>query len=173
MAGSVLLWPLAVVLSFTLGCLMIGVFYSRIHWLAKAALIITTTAMLGLFHYGFLASMGWAVAAKPPAEFQFLWADIREPVPDRDAGAIWIWLRPLVDQRPGEPRAVRLPYSRPLHEKIEQARQQGKEGQPVFMREQGQSPQATFGNNFYGGDEAGLVVDFIPPPSTAPAKNPT
>jgi hypothetical protein len=174
MTETVLLWPLIVVLAFTLTCLLIGVLFSRIHWGAKSCLIVTSAAMLALFHYGLTASLGWAVRLSPPAEFQFLSADIREPAPGGDGGAIWLWLRPVAESRTGNPRAILLPYSRPLHEKVEQARQKGKDGSPVFMKTGEAGPPAGGSPmRSYGEGEGEPVLDFTPPPSTVPEKDPS
>lgn len=84
---------------------------------------------------------GWPTGEEMPENGQLLGAVIREPSPRvGDKGAIYVWIRPLEPPvsgllretpSPDEPRAYRLPYSREMHEEMEQAMQALRSGQPV------------------------------------------
>ena len=67
-------------------------------------------------------AQGWATSEVVPPKFIFLASVIEEPVKDKSKGEIFVWLQPLVDNRPsGEPRAYRLDYDKGLHSLFEEA----------------------------------------------------
>jgi len=122
--------------------------YTKGRWPLKLIL----TGMLILFSLevrGALTSYsGWATQEQMPKRALLLHAVVREPNPARhDAGAIFLWVVPLglddpdpFSYRPisGEPRAYRLPYSRPGHEQAEQASKLiQKNGRPVLIERDG------------------------------------
>ena len=69
---------------------------------------------------------GWPAKEAMPQRALLLHAVVREPNPAKhDPGAIFLWVVPLGQDDPGpfaydpisgEPRAYKLPYSRPMHE---------------------------------------------------------
>jgi hypothetical protein len=135
----------------------------------KAALTVSSLAMFATFYLGYIAAMGWPVAAALPEKFKFLAAEVHEPDADvGDQGYILLWARPT-DER--DPRAYRLPYSRSLHEQMEEARQRGQHGMPVYMMRKGRKGGTLYPNlrpdTHFDNQEK---LDFIPPPSTAPPK---
>lgn len=71
-------------------------------------------------------SPGWPAPRKPPRDSVFVAGVVREPDPaTKDRGEIDLWLTPPGASRP---RAYRLPYTRQLHEQVQQARDGAKHG---------------------------------------------
>jgi hypothetical protein len=61
---------------------------------------------------------GWPSKAHVPATASLVWAQVDEPDPAAaDPGRIYLW----VELGAGAPRAYSLPYSRPLHERVQHA----------------------------------------------------
>ena len=111
---------------------------SKGHWGSKAAMILLS--LYFCLSVGFSVSdfMGWPTEEDLPEKFRVYWLVIDEPDPKGgDEGNIYIWLQPnsttetihdswedyLISFYDGdsEPRAYRLPYTRELHEKAQQA----------------------------------------------------
>ena len=156
---------LALGFMFLAGLLLLVLLDARMSWRIKAALIVVMGLATALFAYGIHGLRGYAVAANAlPERFSLLWSVVHEPSPTNgDPGYIHVWLR----EPGGEPRAYALPYSRPLHERMEQARRRVADGQEVTM---GTDQGATATGNPAAGQPS--VPDFIVPPSTIPPKNP-
>jgi hypothetical protein len=111
---------------------------SKGHWGSKAAMILLS--LYFCLSVGFSVSdfMGWPTEEKLPEKFRVYWLVIDEPDPKvGDGGSIYVWLQPnstteitrdswddyLISFYDGdsEPRAYRLPYTRELHKKTQQA----------------------------------------------------
>lgn len=67
---------------------------------------------------------GWPAQLNLPPHFLYNASAIVEPNESTGAaGRIYMWVTPIVDDQPlAVPRAYSLPYSRPLHTKLERAR---------------------------------------------------
>jgi len=94
------------------GLLLWTVIYARGPWLAKLALILTVPAY-GLFVWHSVEQWkGYPVDATPPAQALYVASLTKEPE------AIYLWLIPPSTD---EPRAYVVPYSRQLHQQMQQA----------------------------------------------------
>lgn len=149
---------------FLAGLVLLALLDARLPWRIKAALIVASALAAALFAYGVQGLRGYPVPTTVlPERFSLLWSVVREPSPG-DPGAIHAWVRV-----PGEePRVFILPYSRPLHERMEQARTRAKDGEEVTM-ETRENTGAEPGNAARG---LPSVPDFVPPPNTTPSKTP-
>ena len=91
---------------------------------------------------------GWPSNASLPEEFRMYWVIIEEPNERGDEGAIYIWaknLKPLDDEsgwwisfdgsNTGAPRSYKLPYTRDLHERSEDALKRIRAGKGVMGRQ--------------------------------------
>jgi hypothetical protein len=166
MIDHVYVYPLTILFVFTTVLLLIGVLYSRIHWVCKSMLTLLSLLMFYIFYATYVGALGWPVATALPEKFEFLAADVHEPdMKTGDAGTILLWARPRDDD---EPRGYILPYSRSMHETVQEARKRGKGGMPVHMQVKKKigDPNLRPDTHFMDGGE----LDFVPPPNTAPPK---
>lgn len=150
-----------------LGLLLLWILVAaRGPWWAKLGLIaavpfVAATVWLALPSYA-----GWPTTSRPPADAQLVYGAAVEPDPRTGSrGAIFLWLIPL-HQAHGtlaytpaadEPRAYRLPYSRELHEQLEQAKAAARRGAPVGVRR-------VRGTRREGGSRGRYVIYRLPPP---------
>lgn len=129
---------------------------SRGQWTLKA-ICIACTMYFGLAVWHSVSSyLGWPTSQQPPSKFQLHWAIVKEPDKKTDdPGAVYLWLRriespddvhgkpkPLQEKswlsllgyrgNTEQPRCYRLPYTRPLHEQLKQAKRQLAQGKPVI-----------------------------------------
>lgn len=165
-------WPVlfaTLVAMFLMVLLLLGVVYSRIHWLAKGFLITISVVASALTFYSYRAMQGWPVSDSAPEKMMLVGAFVEEPDPAlATPGAIYLWYK---DYRHPDPRAIRLPYSKDLHRQMNKAQAAIGAGKPVHMaakkatERKGKpgSPAST-----YDDDES--PIDFVPPPSTLPDK---
>ena len=101
----------------------------RVYWQAKLALIVVVPLWAFLV-YGALDSYeGYPTEGEPPAKSRLLSSAVVEPSLD-DPGRIFLWtVPPEASSALGKdtdgytPRAYSIPYSRPLHEQLEGAKQ--------------------------------------------------
>jgi len=122
----------ALVLWFVIG--------SKGHWAVKAAMIVVSLYFCLSVGFSVGEFMGWPTNDKLPPKYLVHWAIVNEPdVKLGDEGSIYIWVKPIGEPEPevehkewndyllsfydgkSKPRAYRMPYSRPLHEKIHRA----------------------------------------------------
>lgn len=154
--------------------------YTKGRWPLKLCLIALLSGF-GLEVWSALDSYsGWPAREELPRRSLLIAAIMREPNPaTRDPGAIFVWVQPLVDGNPdpfeyrpvsGEPRAYRLPYSRPTHEQMSQALQaMSQGGRPIVLERTG-SPggapgQEGSGNgDTYDDEGTGIQMYELPPP---------
>jgi len=136
--------PLAfILLSAVLCLLLIG---SKWRWWQKLLLIVIVPAF-GLILWSALGSYkGWPTSDPLPERALVYHSLIREPEPrTQDPGAIHVWLVDL-DENPdtglnpleyappdGEPRAYRLPYTRAMHEALQEISEMNAEGRPAVL----------------------------------------
>jgi hypothetical protein len=132
--------------------LLIVLVYARLHWSAKAAAIVVTSAFYVVSFAAIRGLLGWASTDRLPVSFKLLAARIVEPHSlENDPGSIYLWVEELDDaNRPsGVPRAYRVPYDDSLADKTHAAENEIAAGRPQGGR------AADFG----GGD--GSIIDAV------------
>jgi hypothetical protein len=122
--------PLAVVLAFAALLLLTLLALLWSHWPAWTKLVLVV-AVSGLYFFGNDAvHQLWGVPSTDalPERFVMIAAVVEEPT-NRSPGAIFLWLSAPREGGPLlEPRAYRLPYSKPLHAQVEEGLRKGKDG---------------------------------------------
>lgn len=180
--------PLGYAASFMFLCalLSLGVIYSRVHWMLKAAMVLFSLAFGVLFYWAHVEALGYPVAVQPPELFRLLAADVHEPASvNGDAGAIYMWI--IVDNS-RQPRALALPYSDDLRKKMAQAKKKLQHGDMVFMGKSAQAKAGSSGSKAKAGNQkpgkgggnnqvpyqlnSAISLDFKQPPNTLPKKEP-
>jgi hypothetical protein len=183
--------PLLFVAAFMFLCalLLIGVIYSRIHWILKAILVASSLGFSTFAYTAYETARGYPVQAQPPKVFRYLGNMVREPSSSsNDPGAIFVW---LVDPKGRvEPRAIVIPYSKENRDALSRAKKKMSGGEDVFMslsekEEDGGAESRNGGGNQgtaegqrqggRGGDSRPYktkhqVLDIVPPPDTLPKK---
>jgi len=161
---------------FAVVMLALGVIYSRVHWVIKAALISSSLVFSALLYVAYVGSLGYAAPIPPPSRFQFLYAFVHEPA-QNDAGVIYIW---LLDH--DRPRAVIIGYSPENRKQVAKAKQRVKEGDIVYMGlgsapGEGKNAQPGSANKSSGGSstvpyylQGQEELIFKQPPDTLPKK---
>jgi|GEM_PF-884993 len=149
-------------------------------WPVKSAAIgLAIPATIGAF-LTIQAQLGWPSRASMPASFQLHAALVSEPaVGVSDEGAIFLWLTPWDDvlpvdetgldaaMLPSRPRAFDLPYSRDLHQQVQDMQERLARGEVVVGRhERNDGWQRRFGR------QDGMIDLEAPPPPPLPAKDP-
>jgi hypothetical protein len=156
--------PLAAATFLALGSMLLwSIIVGRGRWLPKLAAVVAVGAFSWLLWGSASSFTGWPTASGPPKAALFLSGVVIEPDGDRE-GAVYVWLIPpreengVYEYKPkgGEPRAYRLPYSRDLHQVVQNANQAVSEGKsPVFTTgapaPAGGSGQGQPGDNGRGG----------------------
>jgi hypothetical protein len=123
------------------------------HWTLKIAVVAVSLGVSLILWNSVSSLSGWASKQELPERFLVHWAVIHEPSRDGKGGdgGIYIWVTELDDNhemkknqsavftpnRPDEPRAYKLPYSRKLHEQLTQAMGKLRQGKPVVGRRDG------------------------------------
>ncbi len=129
----------SVVLTLSLSYALIGALllivlvYARLHWSAKAVVVVVTSAFYMASFVAVRGLLGWASLDRLPASFKLLQARIVEPHSlEGDPGAIYLRVEALDDgNRPsGVPRAFRISYSDGLAEKTDKAAGEIAAGRP-------------------------------------------
>lgn len=111
--------------------LLIGVIYSRVHWLAKAGLVIASLMFSAMFYRGYVDSLGFPTEVQPSGIFRFVYSVVHEPMQiDRDPGAIFIW---IMMEGWRQPRAIALPYTKETRKIIGLAKKRVEGGESVYM----------------------------------------
>ena len=121
----------AVCYMFLTVLLLLGVIYSRVHWMPKAILVVTSLAFGGVFYHGHLGSLGYPAPITAPPLFRFVYGIVREPyLLKGDPGAIYVWM----ETKDAEvPRAISMPYSAANRKIIGDARKKVEQGELVYM----------------------------------------
>lgn len=113
------------------GALALGLAWSlagTASWRRRAPYIVCAPPLALALWLGRPDPAGWPSTAKVPAHAELVSAQIDEPDPAvSDPGHIYLWL----DVGGTAPRAFVLPYSRKLHEQVQQALQAVKKGRPI------------------------------------------
>src|SRR5512139_2008445 len=113
--------------------LLVVLVYARLHWSAKAAAVIVTSAFYLVSFTAMRGLLGWASMERLPVSFKLLQARIVEPHSlEGDPGSIYLWVEELdEDNRPsGVPRAYRVPYNDGLADKTHAAQNEIAAGRP-------------------------------------------
>ncbi len=88
-------------------------------------------------YFSLQALWGWPVDAPPPQRFRLVASQVREPDASVGyAGEILLWAAPL-DDPAAPPRAHRLPYRAPLHERLVEATRRAGAGRPQMGERRG------------------------------------
>ena len=106
---------------------------SRFAWWIKAAAIVVTSVFFVEVFFATKGLLGWPGTGKLPPRFQLLWTRVVEPDPKlADHGSIYLWVEEVDTNNvpTGVPRSYRLPYSRPLADKSNKARDEIMSGNP-------------------------------------------
>lgn len=106
---------------------------SRFAWWIKASAIVVTSAFFAEAFFATKSLLGWPGSGKLPPRFQLLWTRVVEPDPKiADRGAIYLWVEEVDDNNvpTGVPRSYRMPYSRPLADRSNKARDEIMLGNP-------------------------------------------
>lgn len=149
-------------------------------WPVKSAAIgLALPATIGAF-VTIQAQLGWPSPAGMPTNFQLHAALVSEPAASTsDEGAIYLWLTPWDDVLPVDdadmdaaatptqrPRAFDLPYSRDLHQQVQDMQERLARGEMVVGRhERAQGWHRRFGQ------QDGQIALEAPPPPPLPAKD--
>jgi hypothetical protein len=163
-------------------------------WWIKLPIVVGSTSFVIAVWASLASYRGWPTATKTPEKFVLLWGEVREPNRQiGDDGAIFLWVvhysptktKPNLFQyspRPGEPRAHKVPYSRKLHQQIEEAKELIKQGRGVVMEHEpggkedgsGKNRPGKNGDGREGSDGQGQEQEYrfyeLPPPRP-PNKN--
>jgi hypothetical protein len=159
---------MAIVLLAALAILLAVLISSKLPWLVKTVM---TTGSLGIvwgFYFSIFGMLGFPVLAAVPPKFTYLASNIAEPS-KTDAGHIDLW---QIAHGEVNPRALRFPYSKNMHEKMVQAEAKkkggdGEEGGDVEM----EAKETKGGGRAVAGPDGQVMeLDFVPPPNTLPRK---
>ncbi|MEM0909548.1 MAG: hypothetical protein AAGJ37_01155 [Pseudomonadota bacterium] len=123
---------LALAYAFFSALVLIAVIYSKVTWWIKAGLIVIAVGFYYASYHGWQNSQGWASKTDVPQQFLLHYAIIEEPNKEENiTGQIFFWLSDIRNQQlSANPRAHVVPYSRPLHSKVEDALRKIREGTP-------------------------------------------
>ncbi len=149
MSANTLAIPFAYILLASVLCLvLIG---TKWKWWIKLILFMIVLGASLVIWNALDSYKGWPTTSALPEKAEFLWGVVYEPEPAHGfQGEIDIWLRPAPGQdndglnplryapSHGEPRAHRLPYSRPLHEAVEAGMNMVRHGKRVMFGRGGQ-----------------------------------
>lgn len=109
-------------------------------WQAKLALIVVVTAYTFAVWHALGSFTGWPTTEPFPKRALYMSSVVVEPTAETK-GAIYVWVIPpdkggLLEYRnsQSEPRAYRLPYTRPAHEQIQKANEMAAKGQRVELQ---------------------------------------
>jgi hypothetical protein len=172
---------LAIPIGFILlaGVLCLLLIDSHWRWKWKLALILIVPAF-GLAVWSALSSYkGWPTTEKAPKKVIVYSVMIREPDPEHGGGgAIFILAKPFEEKKAGslnplkyatpggEPRLYQMPYTRPLHEELDQAKDALQEGRLVVLETEGKNPQGRPEENggFNPPENRNFKIYVLPPP---------
>jgi hypothetical protein len=104
---------------------------SRLPWGVKALTIIVTSAFFVVVFFETRGLLSYPGNGKLPARFQLLGARIVEPDHKTgDQGAIYLWVEEIDENNVPKdiPRNIRMPYTPPLADKAQKARERIMEG---------------------------------------------
>lgn len=124
------------------------------YWPIKLAAVTSALGVSLLLWKSVSGLSGWATPHELPEQFLVHWVIVHEPSRDGKSGegGIYIWATELdvehevtkkaqgirfTPDHPGEPRAYKLPYSKKLHEQVQNVAQRLRQGKPVVGKRKG------------------------------------
>lgn len=112
--------------------LLIMLLYSRVHWAAKALVVVVVSAFYPVTYFSLMALLGWPTEQELPQRFRLVAAQVYEPDKTRGTGGrIYLWVASLADDAGRvTPRAFEIAYSDTLHNKITEANKSLHAGKP-------------------------------------------
>ena len=157
---------LALVLGYAVLLLVTLLVLLHSHWPGwiKTLLVVGATALYFVGHEVVHALLGLPSSDALPERFVMLSAAVEEPTP-RSPGALYLWVSPLVEGRPGlAPRAYRLPYTKSLHEQLDAGLARGREGVEQMGTAESVRPGNGSGWSFLqpGRDEQEIHISDLP-----------
>lgn len=161
---------ITLIVMFLMTLLLVGAIYSRLHWVAKAIMIAASLFVAAAMYETFQGALGWPVGDAMPKKFKFISVVVVEPTREpATPGAIYLWYK---DPNHVEPRSIKLPYSRPMHEQMAQAQKKAEQGRGgVYMEKKGTKKKSDKPQASDNQVEEVEIPDFVPPPSTMPEKD--
>jgi hypothetical protein len=121
---------LSLILTFAVIFLLLGLalmWSSWPRWL-KALLALGITAMYFVSYQTALALLGIPSTEALPERFVMLASVVEEPR-GKNPGAVYLWISPLTEGKTAlQPRAYKLPYSKPLHQMVNDGIKKGRDG---------------------------------------------
>jgi len=144
--------PLPTILATVAGYVVLSILLlslnltSRWKWWIKGSAIIVTGLFFFLTYLSIASLLGWpAGLSKLPDRFALIHSHIVEPDPfTGDEGAIYLWVEELDDENfvVGQPRAIRLAYTEPQADNVDDAQGLLDQGEQVAgeVREEPQEP---------------------------------
>ena len=110
--------------------LLVACLHTRIAAWVKSLAIVVVGAFYFYTYDALVAAFGWPTDAAVPARFQLLSSWVVEPdKKSGDDGSIALWAVRLTDDGPAlQPRAYLLDYDEQLHQRIEEANRQMRNG---------------------------------------------
>lgn len=156
----------------------------RGQWWLKLLLIVTVPTLSILSWRAIDSYLGWPTPEQLPEKVLLLSVDIREPVKEGDAGAIYVWVvsfeqgsdreHALGYKRSGrEPRSHHLPYSRKKHKMLSEAMKLVRQGIPVVLeraKKKKRSRTSRSGQPMIQYEDEDMIFYRLPPAS--PVKGP-
>jgi hypothetical protein len=122
---------LSLILTLVLGFALLGLALMWSAWprWLKALLTLGITAMYFSSYQTAMALLGIPSTEALPERFVMLAAVVEEPR-GKSTGAVYLWVSPMVEEGPSrlQPRAYKLPYTKPLHQQINDGLKKGREG---------------------------------------------
>jgi hypothetical protein len=121
---------LAIILSFAVLTLLCALALLYSHWprWLKSLLVLGVTVLYFHGHDAVHAIWGIPSTDALPERFVMLAAVVEEPT-SKAAGALYLWVNPLHEGKAVlQPRAYKLPYSKSLHEQINEGIKKGRDG---------------------------------------------
>ncbi len=121
---------LAIILSYAALLLLVAFALLYSHWprWLKALLVAVVT---GFYFYGYDAVHAiWGIPSTDalPERFVMLAAVVEEPT-QKTSGALYMWVNPLHEGKAVlQPRVYKLPYSKALHEQVNEGIKKGRDG---------------------------------------------
>jgi len=161
--------PLPTILAIVAGYVVMAVLLlslnltSRWRWWIKGGAIVVTGLFFFATFFSIASLLGWpAGQSKLPTSFALISTHVVEPDPfTGDDGAIYLWVEELDDDNfvVGQPRAIRLEYTEPQAENVENAQDLLDQGEQVAgdVNENPQEGEEAEGDGDAGapGDRAG------------------
>ena len=145
---------------------------SRWKWWIKGSAIVVTGLFFIATYFSIASLLGWpAGQSRLPARFALISTHIVEPDAfTGDEGAIYLWVEELDDENfvIGQPRAIRMPYTEPLADNVEDAQDQLNAGEQLAgnyeereVEEAGEEGEEGAPGEGRAGGGAEYVIEFV------------